>query len=240
MIKTVVRYFLKPKDGRSPYIGENGNWFEWDDPQQKYIDTGRPARGETGKDGTNYLILGWWDDKISYMLSDLGIPVVKVPDSTSLEFSVYELEANYSTIGTSPAGSSEWKLVESSEFIYMQDAYIERLQAQVVTAEIIESLLVKTSNLEVLNGASIGNFTIENGELKAYYFYQAYIGTTLVHVSGDVRLTSGGVYFTSRYGGTTDHPSVITWGTELTSGGLKVGTMEVRRDGVYRNGTQIL
>ncbi len=130
MIKTVVRYFLKPKDGRSPYIGENGNWFEWDDPQQKYIDTGRPARGETGKDGTNYLILGWWDDKISYMLSDLGIPVVKVADGTSLGYSAYSLDTGVSTPGASPsgAGSSEWRLVESAEFIYMQDAYIERLQ----------------------------------------------------------------------------------------------------------------
>ncbi len=130
MIKTVVRYFLKPKDGRSPYIGENGNWFEWDDPQQKYIDTGRPARGETGKDGTNYLILGWWDDKISYMLSDLGIPVVKVADGTSLGYSAYSLDTGVSTPGASPDGSgvSEWKLVESAEFVYMQDAYIERLQ----------------------------------------------------------------------------------------------------------------
>lgn len=34
--------------GRSPYVGENGNWLEWNEETQTYVDSGMPARGETG------------------------------------------------------------------------------------------------------------------------------------------------------------------------------------------------
>jgi hypothetical protein len=118
---------------------------------------------------TNYLILGNWSDKISYKLSDAGIPVVKVPDSTSLGYSVYALNVNESTVGASPSGAgfNEWRLIESAEFIYMQQAYIERLQAAIVTAERIEALMIRTSKLEVLEGAKIGAFDIGESYLGA-------------------------------------------------------------------------
>lgn len=35
--------------GISPYIGENGNWFEYDDELGKAVDTGIKARGDNGK-----------------------------------------------------------------------------------------------------------------------------------------------------------------------------------------------
>lgn len=31
---------IKGKDGHSPYIGQNGNWYEYDETQDKYVDTG--------------------------------------------------------------------------------------------------------------------------------------------------------------------------------------------------------
>jgi len=34
--------------GKSPYKGENGNWFEWDEEAGQYVDTGVRAKGETG------------------------------------------------------------------------------------------------------------------------------------------------------------------------------------------------
>ena len=33
---------------KSPYIGDNGNWYEWNDIQQGYVDTGVKANGEDG------------------------------------------------------------------------------------------------------------------------------------------------------------------------------------------------
>lgn len=35
-------------DGKSPYIGENGHWYEWDDDTEQYVDTDTEAQGETG------------------------------------------------------------------------------------------------------------------------------------------------------------------------------------------------
>lgn len=36
-------------DGKSPYVGENGNWFEWSG--SGWLDTGVPARGPQGEKG---------------------------------------------------------------------------------------------------------------------------------------------------------------------------------------------
>lgn len=43
--------------GKSPYIGTNGNWYEWSDADKKYVDTGVKAQGTAGytpKRGTDY------------------------------------------------------------------------------------------------------------------------------------------------------------------------------------------
>ena len=101
---------------------------------------------------TNYLILGNWSDTMSYKLSDAGIPVVKVPNSTSLGYSVYALNVESSTAGASPAGAgaSEWRLVESAEFIYMQQAYIERLQAaSIIMRDVDGNVVFRAENGEV-------------------------------------------------------------------------------------------
>lgn len=37
------------KDGKSPYIGENGNWWVWDSAQGEYVDSGDPSHGDDGK-----------------------------------------------------------------------------------------------------------------------------------------------------------------------------------------------
>lgn len=37
--------------GKSPYIGENGHWFEWDAEQQQFVDTGVTAQGPQGQQG---------------------------------------------------------------------------------------------------------------------------------------------------------------------------------------------
>ncbi|MCB5251466.1 MAG: hypothetical protein LHW51_00650, partial [Candidatus Cloacimonetes bacterium] len=86
--------------------------------------------------GTNYIPMGWWNSDVTYSKTDLGIPLVKKEDGTALGYSVYTLKAAASTPGTFIL--SEWDLVESAEFIYMQQAYIERLQAQLISAVTVE------------------------------------------------------------------------------------------------------
>ena len=41
-------------NGHSPYIGDNGYWWEYDDATQTYIDTGVKAQGEQGQPGEDY------------------------------------------------------------------------------------------------------------------------------------------------------------------------------------------
>ncbi len=108
-----------------------------------------------GDDGTNFLNMGVWSNLISYKKTELGTPFVRVPDGTSLGYSVYSLNVDSSTAGQPPAGSSEWRLMESTAFIYMQQAYIEKLQAMLVTAERIESIMIRTANIEILEGAIV-------------------------------------------------------------------------------------
>lgn len=40
-----------PSDGHSPYVGENGNWWQWNDQLQRYVDTGVSAKGVQGMPG---------------------------------------------------------------------------------------------------------------------------------------------------------------------------------------------
>lgn len=34
--------------GRSPYVGDNGHWYQWDADSREYVDTGVNAKGDTG------------------------------------------------------------------------------------------------------------------------------------------------------------------------------------------------
>lgn len=84
---------------------------------------------------TNYLPMGWWDEKVKYQITDLGVPVVKFKDGTSAGFSAYALKVEEVILsGTPPKGTPplaaphEWKLVPTDSFRYMVGAYIERLQ----------------------------------------------------------------------------------------------------------------
>ena len=46
----------KGEDARSPYVGDNGNWFFYDDSKGEYVDSGRSATGDDGHSpyvGTN-------------------------------------------------------------------------------------------------------------------------------------------------------------------------------------------
>ena len=44
---TIVLPFRVGVDGHSPYIGENGNWYQWSHTEEDYVDTGVQAHGVT-------------------------------------------------------------------------------------------------------------------------------------------------------------------------------------------------
>ena len=62
---------IRGKDGHSPYIGDNGHWYIYDDVQDEYIDSGYtsiiligdglvidPVTGEISVDSTDQVVLG--------------------------------------------------------------------------------------------------------------------------------------------------------------------------------------
>ena len=62
---------LRGKDGHSPYIGDNGHWYIYDDEQDEYIDSGYtsiiligdglvvdPVTGEISVDSTDQVVVG--------------------------------------------------------------------------------------------------------------------------------------------------------------------------------------
>ena len=218
-------------------------------------------KGEKGKDGSSYLVLGYWSPDYEYQQSDAGIPVVKRPGSAT--FQAYKLIVPISTQGhfynSSDDPRIEWELVDSSEFTYMLEAYIEVLQAELITAEKIEALDIvhpsgkyslidgklKVQEAEIegkvtATSGDVGQFAIENGELVASHSWFTYVESNYVQVTSNIRLTSAGVTIHSSFGGTVDHPPVVSWDTELTSVGLKVGSVEIKRDGIYIDGVKKL
>lgn len=106
----------------------------------------------------NYIPMGFWvkpvmgdTTKPFYHITDLGIPMVKVADGTALGYSVYVLQVDMSNDVVPSISNPQWRLVESAELIYIQQAFIERLWVQMLVAE----------------GAEIGGFEIKNGLLQS-------------------------------------------------------------------------
>lgn len=215
----------------------NGYWHEWIDGQ--WVNTGERSKGEDGKDGSNFLIFDFWDATIEYEITIAGVPVVKRADNTQPKFTAYKLIVPKSTKGTFV--SSEWKAIETVDFMFMQEAYIRHLQAKLITAERIEALDIRTSNLEVIDGAKIGWFDIQNGGLTANVSRMEHLPSGVyVQVNSSVRLSTGGLTVYNSYGGTAGHPEVVSWESSITSARIKMGDVELRRDGIYIHGVKRL
>ena len=73
----------------SPYIGDNGNWYLYDDTQKKYVDSGRSAQGDEGHSpyiGPNGNWYEWDESKGDY--TDTGIKAEGSDgDSVSVQYS---------------------------------------------------------------------------------------------------------------------------------------------------------
>lgn len=128
---------------------QGGVWSAWSAPTlfKEYV--------------SNKIIMGWWSATISYKMSEAGIPVVKVDDGVG-GFDVYELKVATATTGAIPSGSTgltEWNQVSSVEFIYMQDAYVENLQAQLISTVTVnlkeEGSAIVTAGISGVQGTNM-------------------------------------------------------------------------------------
>ena len=93
--------------------------------QLQWNDNG-PFKGQDGENGVNYLNMGNWDMYMVYRITDLGIPMVRVPIGSTGNYTVYTLKVTNSTPGVQPStqqGLTEWKLIDSTDMIFMEQAY---------------------------------------------------------------------------------------------------------------------
>lgn len=148
-------------------------------------------KGEDGKDGANYLPPVWWDSEVKYVNSGFGIPVVKLEDGTTLGYSVYALTADESPAGYTPSGyPAIWRLMESSEYMFLQEAYIEKLQAELVTAEKINALDITSRRLLAINSAGTKIAGINESDNGAYIQYYPSGRIRMILDSGALRYYS--------------------------------------------------
>ena len=87
---------------------DTGHLWVWDGTQ--WNDNG-PFKGQDGENGVNYLNMGNWDINMVYRITDLGIPMVRVPIGSTGNYTVYTLKVTNSTLGVQPStqqGLTEW------------------------------------------------------------------------------------------------------------------------------------
>lgn len=191
----------------------------------------------------NYIPMGFWVQPVAgdpkkpfYRITDLGIPMVKVADGSALGYSVYVLQVDVSN-NVVPSGSNpQWRLIESTELIYIQQAFIERIWTEMVEAEgarIASFYIVKENAKSVLRTA----FTLPSIPDTSVYPNATITGTTL----GNLILREREIYVSEQGNGITNtariSPEKITVG-RYVSGGEYV--IEIFANGIYKNGVKVL
>lgn len=144
---------------------------------------------------TNYIPMGFWVQPVAgdpkkpfYRITDLGIPMVKVEDGSALGYSVYVLNVDVSDDVVPSVSNPQWRLIESTELIYIQQAFIERLWTQMLIAE----------------GAEIGGFEIGNGFLQSKAKDALNINAILLNgLDGSGHLANGNISWDSQGNSTT-------------------------------------
>lgn len=189
--------------------------------------------------GTNYIPMGWWNSDVTYSKTDLGIPLVKKADGTALGYSVYTLKAAASTPGSFIL--SEWDLVESADFIYMQQAYIERLWVEMLKADTAEIGGIK------INDNSLGVASPDPGApsvTEGIYFDNATLKLwqSASQSNRSILITADGVelvtYSISGSYNVKLETSQITVSSNIPGYGESI--LAIKPDGIYKNGTKVL
>lgn len=192
---------------------------------------------------TNYIPMGFWVKPVAgdpkkpfYRITDLGIPMVKVEDGSALGYSVYVLNVDVSD-DVVPSGSNpQWRLIESMELIYIQQAFIERLWVEMVEAE---RAIIASFNIMKENGKSVlkSAFSLPSIPDTSVYPNSTLIGDTL----GNLILREREIYISEQGCGITNvariSPEKITIG-RYVSGGEDL--IEIFANGIYKNGNKVL
>lgn len=121
MIRSISRISVK-KDAHSPYIGANGNWWEWDAQLGRYKDTGVKAQGDRGPQGARPSVTVYRPNTLYYAGNE-GEPVLDYVfyegryyrcTKTHISKANTNLENPFDEVGH---GRDTWALETNHEFI---------------------------------------------------------------------------------------------------------------------------
>ena len=135
-----------PSDGHSPYIGENGNWWQWNDIIGDFVDTGVSAKGVDGMPG-KVPIQKEWKVGDTHRNDTNIVDFIYVRAALSADRKWYRLNDNYVT-RTVPAGETEPSAATIAEY-YEEIPWLSELAVNVLIAE----------------EANLANFIFKEGKL---------------------------------------------------------------------------
>lgn len=133
-------------DGHSPYIGENGNWWQWNETVGDFVDTGVSAKGVDGMPG-QVPIQKEWKEGDTHRNDTNIVDFIYVRAALSADRKWYKLNDNYVT-RTVPAGETEPSAATIAEY-YEEIPWLSALAVNVLIAE----------------EANLANFIFKDGKL---------------------------------------------------------------------------
>ena len=125
--------------GKSPYIGENGNWYEYDDQNKIFVDTGIQAegpegpQGPTGPAGSDYVLTEQDKEEIADIVGSEAVKYVsqQLTDAQKIQArenigaasladlgTVFTLKGGVATVQDQPP-SLDRRAVEGPEFHFL-------------------------------------------------------------------------------------------------------------------------
>lgn len=188
-----------PSDGHSPYIGENGNWWQWNDVVQDYVDTGRKAEGVPGMPG-KIPVQKEWKPGDTHRNDTNIVDYIYVRAAVSDDRKWYKLNDTYIT-RTVPAGETE-PSPETIATYYEEIPWLKALAVNVLLVEEanLANLIFKQGRLISLDESSnevmgINGIAGSAGDNPAFWaggsYSQAIAGTAkaIIRHDGSVKFT---------------------------------------------------
>lgn len=152
------------EDGRSPFVGPDGYWYQWDNTVKDFVNTGVKATGTDGKTGPIPYPSGSWDANKSYTRTTASAPYVEFMTK------YYLLIKNGTTTGgPAPDSHPDWEEMSDFNAIYtrMLIAAFANIGGAIFTGN------TSDVNPDIM-GRIISQWGVKNNEDSS--FYQEYTG----------------------------------------------------------------
>lgn len=117
-----VKGFVPGKPGKSPYIGDNGHWFYYDEPSDQWLDSGTPAQGDDGENAVFYTL----EPSTSYILYDPNAAPGEKNSPDPVVLYAYKYEAGVKTPYTVTEIDAEVSYEDENGMIPALHAIVER------------------------------------------------------------------------------------------------------------------